>query len=251
MNASGKSCRLVLLAALIAVLMCGIHCRAVAEAPVVSVVADSRLGPPAAHGLEKLLRALHDNGIACEQAASVDKAGGRFLVFAGLAAGDGPAARLLKSEKVPLPEGPEALVIRKTQWHGKPVWVIAGADDRGLMYAELDVADRIGWAEDRESPLSEVRDTVEKPDAPRAGTLHLHDEPRLLGKPLLRRGVLDALSRPAGPEPLQLAGRDLRLRERRLSRALLSLLLRRARSFPDVRMVGITPARASSETSRR
>ena len=46
---------------------------------------------------------------------------------------------------------------------GKPGWIVGGCDDRGLMYAELDVADRIGWSADRSQPLSEVREAVEKP----------------------------------------------------------------------------------------
>ena len=130
-----------------------------------------------------MLRALHDKGVGCERVASLDNARGKFLVVAGLASGDGPAARLLKSApaaKGTVPflstmstwcpqksgQSPEALVIRKLQWHGKPVWLVAGADSRGLMYAELDVADRIGWAADRQAPLSEIRDIAEKPDAP-------------------------------------------------------------------------------------
>ncbi len=36
-------------------------------------------------------------------------------------------------------------------------------DDRGLMYALLDVADRVGWAKDPKRPLSEVRDADEAP----------------------------------------------------------------------------------------
>ena len=133
-----------------------------AKAPLVEVVTNRFLGPAASHGMEKLLGALHEKGVTDEKSAALRK----FVIVAGLAAGDGPAARLLKSDKIPLPTVPEALIIHKTQSQGEPVWVIAGADDRGLMYAELDVADRIGWAEDGRAPLSELRETVEKPDAP-------------------------------------------------------------------------------------
>jgi hypothetical protein len=80
-----------------------------------------------------------------------------------LANNDGPASRLLKEGNHPAPQGPEALVIQRTAWKGKPTWIIVGSDDRGLMYAELDVADRIGWSTDPGAPFSEVRDTVEKP----------------------------------------------------------------------------------------
>ncbi len=50
-----------------------------------------------------------------------------------------------------------------------PVVLITGSDDRGLMYALLDVADRIGWATNASDPFAEVHDTREKPDAPERG----------------------------------------------------------------------------------
>ena len=137
-----------------------------AEDPLVSVVTDRQLGPAASHGLNKILDALRAKGVACQQAASPGEARGRMLLFAGVAGGDGPAARLLAEEKQPAPEGPEALVIRQTTASGKPAWLLVGSDDRGLMYAELDVADRIGWSTDLGSPFSEIRPCAEKPDAP-------------------------------------------------------------------------------------
>ena len=119
---------------------------------------------PQDHGAEKLLSALRGKGIPCEQAASLEAARGRFLIVAGRAEGGGPATRLLKAGKHPAPQGPEALVIRRTGWKGQPVCLIAGSDDRGLMYAELDVADRVRWGTDPGTPLAEVRDTAERPD---------------------------------------------------------------------------------------
>ena len=137
-----------------------------AEEPIVSVVTDSVSGPAASHGIEKLTAALRAKGLACQKAASLAEARGKYAIVAGLAGSDGPAARLLKAAKHPLPQGPEALCTRRTEWKGKPVWVIAGSDDRGLMYAELDAADRIGWGADRSRPLSELRETIEKPAVP-------------------------------------------------------------------------------------
>lgn len=147
---------------LIVVLAPSLHLHA-AETPTVSIVTDPNPGPAASHGLDKLTAALHAKGISSEKAASVDSAAGRFLILAGQAASNGVAAQRLISDKQPLPREPEALVIHKTEVHGKPAWVVAGADDRGLMYAELDVADRVGWGADPADPLSEVRDIVEKP----------------------------------------------------------------------------------------
>jgi hypothetical protein len=134
-----------------------------AEEPLVSVVLENPPGPAASHGLEKLIAALQGHGASCERGSSPARARGKFLIAAGLAGSDGFASRLLKEGNHPVPQGPEALVIRRTEWKGKSVWVIVGSDDRGLMYAELDVAERIGWSVDPRTPFSEVRDTVEKP----------------------------------------------------------------------------------------
>lgn len=136
---------------------------ALSDEPIVSLLQDSAPGPAASHGLEKLSAALLAKGAAYEKAASLPEARGKYVLVAGRADGNGPAAQLLRAGNHPVPQGPEALVIRRTDWNGRPLWIIAGSDDRGLMYAALDVADRIGWSQDRGNPLSEVRDTQEKP----------------------------------------------------------------------------------------
>lgn len=153
----------ILLAVTCAAWLVGVS-RARADEPVVSLVTDEKPGPAASHGAEKLLGALRGKGVAVERAALPEAARGKFLIVTGRAEGDGPAARLLKAGKHPAPEGPEALVIRRTEWNGKPVWLLAGSDDRGVMYAELDVADRVGWGADPGAPLAEVREAAERPD---------------------------------------------------------------------------------------
>ena len=69
----------------------------------------------------------------------------------------------MKTGSHPLPQEPKALTIGRVQWQEKPVWVIAGSDDRGLMYGQLEVADRIGWSTEPNSPLGELRDMAEQP----------------------------------------------------------------------------------------
>jgi hypothetical protein len=131
----------------------------------VSVVTDSAPAAPAAHGAAKILAALKEKGVAAEQVDSLDKAKGKSLIVAGLAKGNGPAAKLRSEIKKVMPDMPESLAISILQDRGKPYWLIAGSDARGLMYGELDVADRIGWSTDRASPLSELRETTESPAA--------------------------------------------------------------------------------------
>jgi len=129
----------------------------------VSLVSDAGPGPAAAHGLTKLAAALSARKIEVDRAAAPASAKGGILVVAGLASGPGPAAEILKAAGVSVPAVPEALAVHHVQVAGKPALVVGGADDRGLMYALLDVADRVGWASDPARPFSEVKDTVEKP----------------------------------------------------------------------------------------
>src|SRR2546425_5872188 len=140
-------------------------CKSQSNSPqvTISVVADSAAGLAAKHGLNKVITALKAKGVAVEQAASLDAARGKVTLVTGLASGSGAAARLLKHLKIAPPIGTESLLTRHVNWHGKKVLLVSGADDRGLMYALLDVADRISWAADAKNPLSEVRDAMEKP----------------------------------------------------------------------------------------
>ncbi|MCX5683969.1 MAG: hypothetical protein NT049_09825, partial [Planctomycetota bacterium] len=126
-------------------------------------VADAAPGAPVRHGLDALRQALKDKGVACETAAKADAATGYLLVIAGLAAGAGPAAEALAAAKIAPPTERESLVIQHADLAGRKALIVCGADDRGLMYALLDVADRIAWAADPADPLSEVRDAREKP----------------------------------------------------------------------------------------
>jgi len=87
-----------------------------------------------------------------ENVASVEQAHGEWVLVAGLSNGEGAAAQLLKAGNRTVPQTPEALTVWKTEFANhedrrkKTVWVLSGFDDPGLMYALLDVADRIGWS---------------------------------------------------------------------------------------------------------
>jgi len=129
----------------------------------VSLITDAAPGAAVRHGLGKLRQALKERGVECQTAAKADAATGDVLVIAGLAAGPGPAAEALAAAEIAAPTEPESLLVQTIDLAGKKALLVSGADDRGLMYALLDVADRIGWAADPARPLSEVRDAREKP----------------------------------------------------------------------------------------
>jgi len=129
----------------------------------ISLVTDSQMAPGTSHGMSKVRLALQAKKVRVEQITSIETARGDILLVLGLSRGSGPAAGLLDSLDIPKPTEAESLLIRHTKWAGKEVILAGGADDRGLMYALLDIAERIGWCSDPSKPFCEVRDIQEKP----------------------------------------------------------------------------------------
>jgi hypothetical protein len=140
-------------------------CYAGYENPLVSVVTDRAPGVSVNNGLSKLADALKAKNIAFEKVGSIDEAKGKVIIVAGLSTGDGAAAHLLQAANQNIPKVAEALTISKTDFKKKPVWVVSGFDDRGLMYGLLDVADRVSWSTDVKAPMAEVKEITEQPDA--------------------------------------------------------------------------------------
>src|SRR5262245_62165997 len=135
----------------------------------ISLIVDASPGPAARHGQSKLVSALRAKGVTIEQAENLESSHGETVIVAGQARSSGVASALHKSLGIAPSGGAEALLIRQVKWKGKTVYLVSGADDRGLMYALLDVADRVSWASDPNNPLGEVRDAAEKPYVPERG----------------------------------------------------------------------------------
>jgi hypothetical protein len=133
------------------------------ENSTVSLITDIKAGPAVSYGAAKVRLALEAKGIEVEQATSLEDARGAILIVGGTTEGAGPAGKLLTARNLTKPKKAESLLIRHVTLNGKRSLLVAGADDRGLMYGLLDVADRIGWAEDPNKPLSEVRNAEEEP----------------------------------------------------------------------------------------
>ncbi|MHC4534295.1 MAG: beta-N-acetylhexosaminidase family protein [Planctomycetota bacterium] len=134
-----------------------------AENTTVLLVIDDTMGPAGRHGVKKVRMALQVKDITVEQVTTLEATNGNLLLVAGFSGGTGPAAKLHDSLDIPRPKEAESLLIRETKWSGKKTLLVSGADDRGLMYALLDVADRIGWSRNSSRPFSEVRNVRESP----------------------------------------------------------------------------------------
>lgn len=131
-----------------------------APKPTVSLIVAPNLGAPAKHGVAVLTDALTKRGWSVEPASGPDAARGCILFVSRAAIPDAVKNGLEPKEEL---DWPEALSIKKFNWKGKPALLLAGADDRGVMYAALDVADRVNWRTDASDPFGAVRDTHERP----------------------------------------------------------------------------------------
>lgn len=133
---------------------------ATASFPVVAIVAPPTLDAPARYGMAKLRDALAARGFRLATLPSPTPPD--FLIIAGTTA-DCEAGRLVHERNAPVPAGPEALVIRRLQYHGRPALVLYGSDARGLMYAALDAAEHVASASRASDPFERVREIDEKP----------------------------------------------------------------------------------------
>src|SRR6266851_2428547 len=134
-----------------------------AKAPVVTLVTDDPMGAPVRHGADEIAHALEAKGGALNLVHGAGGATNESTIVAGLSQGSGAAARLLREGRLDAPTAPESLLIRRIRERPRETWLVTAPDDRGLMYALLDIADRIGWADNPAAPLSEVRETRESP----------------------------------------------------------------------------------------
>jgi len=128
----------------------------------VCIVADSGSSGPIAHGLKKLKASLQTRGDSLVEANSLVHLPDGTRIIAGLA-GSGVAAEMHARLGIEPPSGSESLLVRRIALDAQESLLISGSDERGLMYALLDVADRIGWAMPGEDPLRHVSDIMESP----------------------------------------------------------------------------------------
>lgn len=127
---------------------------------------DGSLGKPAQFGLDALANELATRSFALT---------GKVLV--GTLANSQRVEALRSSGQLPLSSAKESLCVKRLAADGKPLLVIAGADDRGLMYALLEVTQQLRSMEaGADWPLA-VRETSEAPTVPvRSMSILLHSE---------------------------------------------------------------------------
>lgn len=133
-------------------------CISTSQAVNVSFICEIQPGQPVKHGLEKVEQALQSSGVSCSTGGRGD-----ILFVIDLAGKTSTGSKILKSLQIAPTTAAESLLVRNTSWKGTRTLLVSGADERGLMYALLDIADRIAWSQQPDNPLSEISDVSEQP----------------------------------------------------------------------------------------
>ncbi len=155
---------LLLLAALASPAVCG---------ETVELVVDREIGPPARYGLKSLEEALAKRGFAVERAKGLSD-GNRPVFVVGLTGASPVVDATLAANHWTVGKKAESLLVKRLPGRARPTVVLAGRDDRGLMYALLDVARWIELALDGSEALGEIHEADESPDLDhRAVSIHL------------------------------------------------------------------------------
>ena len=123
----------------------------------ITLVVDAHLGQGTQYGLSTLREVLRDRDVPCFTVKDVSRASGDSLVLIGTR-----DFLLMQRLLHDLPEGKEALRIARVNCDDRPALAICGSDDRGLMYALLDVAERIS-RDTGADVLSAVQEADERP----------------------------------------------------------------------------------------
>lgn len=217
-------------------------------APIIALVGDKELASPVQHGISRLTQALQTKGAVVEEAESLPQANAKTVLVFGIGAGNGETAKLISELKLAPLQAAESLCVRRISRDGKAVLLVAGADARGLMYALLDIADRVRWTTPADSPFTEVRDIEEKPyAAERALSLYTFNrtywESRFYDEAYWAR-YLDVLAQNRFNSLVVILGYE--------NGGFLAPCYPDffdVEGFPDVRMMGITPAQQQRNLS--
>jgi hypothetical protein len=118
---------------------------------------------PAAWALQELAQKLTQRGVTVHRFQSMEQAGTADLYIVAAGAKSQGASPVLKRAAISVADTPEALALVPFTHKGKPALLACGNDARGLMYALLELADRVQHSENPLHSLALKGPVAEKP----------------------------------------------------------------------------------------
>jgi hypothetical protein len=119
--------------------------------------------PPPKWAAEQLHEALMAQGVAAQIYLRLDEAPSSSICVLATSRDSQVARQLLDAAKISLPDVPEALAIARGKIGRHNISLAAGSDARGLVYALLELADRVKFSADPLAELQTVKSVGERP----------------------------------------------------------------------------------------
>ncbi len=109
---------------------------------------------PAFWAASRLRDVLRRRGVAAALYDDLAKVPADFVCVLGALATSVTGRQVLAENRIAQPESPEAVGLQDAQWKGRSISLACGSDVRGLVYAFLELADRVSFAGD---PIAALR----------------------------------------------------------------------------------------------
>lgn len=144
---------------------------------IVDIVIDGTIGPPSLFGIERIRHSFKEKGIYLQEEGSIGEAKSPFVILIGTLEGSEIIKDLKRGGKLTLSDKKESLAVKLIKEDGRNLLVVAGADDRGLMYALLEIARQIESLSKDKHVFDAIKETSESPNTPvRSMAVFLHNQ---------------------------------------------------------------------------
>ena len=167
--------------------------------------------PPSTWAVKDLEDSLTSHGIDAYRCESISQARSGDLIIVVAGSGSSSSQQLLRSAKTNVATVPEALGLVPTNSDGKQVLLACGHDTRGLVYALLELADRVQYSNEPLDALNIQGPVIEQPANAVVGI-------RIVAGPIpaafLCIGILFAALYPLGRQSYTQIARDLETRRK-------------------------------------
>ena len=143
----------------------------------INIVVDGELGSPAQFGLDRFRQAFEAQGLSVsfQKDVAEERSADTFLI--GTLSESKRIEELKSSGNIPLSDKNESLAVQRVKDTTGEFFVIAGADDRGLMYALLEIARQIELSPTNRIGRDAILDVSESPLVPvRSMAVFLHNQ---------------------------------------------------------------------------
>jgi hypothetical protein len=135
--------------------------------PAIAIVLDGSdatvTQPPVQWAVEQLRDALTARGLSAEIYQTLDEAPPLQKCILVAARTSRLARQVLDAAKISLSDVPEALALARGKIGKRTILLAAGSDARGLVYALLELVDRVNFANDAQDALRAVKPVSERP----------------------------------------------------------------------------------------